>query len=508
MVEKILEIKNLNKRFGPIVANNQVNLAVCKGTIHSIIGENGAGKSTLMNIISGLIQPDSGTIVFEGEPVHFANANQASRRGIGMVHQEFMLYPTLTVLENIMLGHEPIRRKCFIDSTSAQKKVESICEYYHFPLPLDAKTQDLPVAMRQQVEIVKTLYRGADLIIFDEPTAVLTPSGIEGLFAAMRFLISQNKSIIFITHKLKEVLSVSDYITVMRDGCVVGNVLPCEINEQGLASMMVGRKVMLSVNKPSLASGPEMLKVSDLSVPGNDGAEKVHDISFAVQKGEILGIAGVAGNGQKEIAEAVFGLRKVSNGTITFKGEDVTALGPREKRKIGFGYIPQDRLGTATNISASLWENSIMGYHVCGDISRNFLLDTKKAYAFSGNVLQSFNVKATSIFDRVGTLSGGNIQKMVVGRELSQNYPFLLIEDPTRGIDVGTIEFIWEKLLDVAAHGTTIVLISHDLNEVLSLSSRILVLYEGRFTAEFNGPRYDENAIGLAMTGGTRSKAV
>jgi simple sugar transport system ATP-binding protein len=501
-VEKILEVRGLNKRFGSVLANNNVDLDVYRGTIHSIIGENGAGKSTLMNIISGLLQPDSGTITFQGKYVKFINANQASRQGIGMVHQEFMLYPTLTVLNNIILGHEPIHFGCFVDVREAREQVKKICNYYHFDLPLDSQIQDLPVSVRQQVEIVKTLYRGAELIIFDEPTAVLTPSGIEGLFSAMRFLVSQNKSIIFITHKLKEVLDISDRITVMRDGCIVGNVVPTQTNEAELASLMVGREVMLTVDVPPMNPGSRVMQVSNLCVTNSEGIEKIHGLDFEVQEGEILGIAGVAGNGQKELAESLFGLRKVLHGKIIFSGQDITELGPREKRKLGIGYIPQDRLGLATNISASLWENAIMGYHIRGDISDSKILNKRLAYSFSESVLKSFSVKSASLFDRVGTLSGGNIQKLVVGRELSQDYQFLLIEDPTRGIDVGNIEFIWARLLEAASHGISILLISHDLNEVLSLSTRGLGLYEGRLTAEFKGPRYDEKKIGLAMLGG------
>lgn len=500
----VIKLVNVTKKFGSLTANDRINLEIKAGTIHSIIGENGAGKSTLMNMLAGLLKPTAGEIYINGERVEFENANEASRAGIGMVHQEFMLFPTLTVLENIMLGREPRRRGIFIDTERARREIEAICEKYHFQLPLDARIRDLPVSIQQQVEIVKVLYRGADIIILDEPTAVLTPQGVEGLFEALKFLVSMGKTVIFITHKLKEVLAVSDYITVLKAGRVTGHVRPEDVDEEALANLMVGREVILKVDKRSQPKDEIVAEVRDLNVLGDDGLPKVHDVSFSIRKGEIVGVAGVAGNGQRELVEALFGLRRAQSGQFLYDGQDVLELSPREKRMLGIGYIPQDRLGVGTNTRAPIWENTLMGYHITPAFKDKLLLDKQAAFDFADQVVRDFDVRTQSIHNEVGDLSGGNIQKVVVGREFSQNHRLLVIEDPTRGIDVGAIEFIWRRIVETAAAGVSVLLVSHELNEIISLSDRVLVLYDGRLVGQVEGDDINELSIGLLMTGGRR----
>jgi len=506
-LETIIKLIDVTKRFGTLVANDKINMEIKAGTIHSIIGENGAGKSTLMNMLVGLLEPTSGEILLRGKRVNFKNANQANRNGIGMVHQEFMLFENLTVLENIILGHEKIKGKWFIDKEKARKEIEDICEKYHFPLPLDALIRDLPVAVQQQVEIVKVLYRGADIIILDEPTAVLTPQGIEGLFEALKFLVSKGKTILFITHKLKEVLAISDSITVLKNGRVTGHVLPQDVDEVKLASLMVGREVILTVDKPPKTIAEPVLEVRDLTVKGDDGLDKVKHVSFQVRKGEILGVAGVAGNGQRELVEALFGMRRIEQGAVQFHNRDVTQLGPREKRLLGIGYVPQDRLRLGSNTKAPIWENTLMGYHLTEPFRKKIVLDKKRALQYAEQVVQKFQVKTDSVNNNVRNLSGGNIQKVIVGREFLLDNKLLIIEDPTRGIDVGAIEFIWKQIVDIAKSGISVLLVSHELNEIISLSDRVMVLYGGEVAGIVEGEDINEQKLGLLMTGGQQGHA-
>lgn len=502
-MDNIVELRNITKRFANVTANDNISINIERGTIHSIIGENGAGKSTLMNILSGLIRPDEGEIIIDGKERQFFSARDASRAGIGMVHQEFMLYPELTVIENIILGYETIKNSMFLDIDKAKAEVKEICQRYNFQFPLDIKMKFLPISVQQQVEIAKVLYRGAEVIILDEPTAVLTPQGIEGLFKAMRFLVKQGKTIIFITHKMKEVLEISDKITVLKDGKVTGTVKPDEVDEHKLASLMVGREVILDIPKPEKEISDILFHVENLTVKGDDGLEKVKNVSFSVKKGEIFGIAGIANNGQKELVEAIFGLRASQSGKIEFKGHDITNTGPYHKRKLGIGYIPQDRINIGSNVKGPIWENAIMGYHLLYMKDSNVLLNHKSAYDYTNQVVSRFNVKIPSIFSPARTLSGGNLQKLVVGREFSQDYDFFLIEDPTRGIDIGSTEFIWKQIIDYAAKGKTVLLISHDLNEMLALSDRIGVLFEGRLVKVVETASTNEEELGYLMTGGT-----
>jgi ABC-type uncharacterized transport system ATPase subunit len=498
----IVELRNITKRFSNLTANDNISINIKRGTIHSIIGENGAGKSTLMNILSGLIQPDEGEIIIDGKKCAFLNAKDANKAGIGMVHQEFMLYPELSVVENIILGYEKIKNSMFLDLEKAKDKIVDIESRYSFQFPLDAKIKTLPISIQQQVEIAKVLYRGTEVIILDEPTAVLTPQGIEGLFKAMKFLVNQGKTILFITHKMKEVMEISDQITVLKNGKVTGTVAPHEVDEHKLASMMVGREVFLNIPKPEKEISNVVLNVEKLRVKGDDGLEKVKNASFFVRKGEVFGIAGVANNGQKELIEAIFGLRPSQSGKVKYKDHDITNTNPSQKRKLGIGYIPQDRINIGSNVKGPLWENAIMGYHLTHMTDNKVFLSHKDAYDYTNTVVSKFNVKIPSIFSPARTLSGGNLQKLVVGREFNQDYDFFLIEDPTRGIDIGSTEFIWKQIVDSAAKGKTVLLISHDLNEILTLSDRIGVIFGGRIVKILDAGSTDEQELGYLMTGG------
>lgn len=507
MEDMILEAKHICKHFGALTANDDVSLSVRRGTVHSVIGENGAGKSTLMNIISGIYKPDRGEIYVEGRQVVFRGPNDAARCGIGMVHQEFMLFPELTVLENLMMGFETKKYGGFLDKKRAAKDTTEIAGKYGFSIPLEKRVSELPVSLLQQVEIVKVLYKGAQIIILDEPTSVLTPQGIEGLFRAIRYLTKQGKTVILITHKLKEVMEISDYITVLKNGVVTGNLKPEETDEHGLANLMVGRQVLFNTKKAEKEIEEPILVVNHLTALGSDGVKKVKDVSFSVRKGEILGIAGVAGSGQGELIEAVFGLRTPFGGTITYKGEDITTATPRQKREKRIGYVPQDRISTGCNVNGSLVENCIMGYHVAHKFRIPWLIDKEEAVSFTNAVVENYQVKVQDIHNKIGDLSGGNIQKTIVGREFAQNNELLIIEDPTRGIDVGAIEFIWQKIIDIAAQGVSVLLVSHELGEVMELSDRILVMYNGGIAADLeNTPELSEKTIGLYMLGGEREK--
>jgi ABC-type uncharacterized transport system ATPase subunit len=500
--EYVLETHNICKYYGSLKANDHVSLKVKRNTIHAIVGENGAGKSTLMGILTDIVKPDYGEIILNGEKVVFSNPMDAAHHGIGMIYQEFMLAPHLSVFENIIVGFEE-KNKAVIDYKKSRERVEEICKKYHFDLPLDELIDELPVAMKQQIEIVKVLYRGADLIIMDEPTSVLTPQGIESLFDAMRTLKAAGKTILFITHKLKEVFAISDEITVLRMGKVVGTYNPANMNQQKLANLMVGREVILQADKQPAKLGEVVLDVKNLSVSDDAGVQRIKNVSFQIRSGEILGIAGVAGSGQQYLVSTIFGLNRADPGSkIEYLGHDITNQTPRELRKKKIGYVPQDRMGTGCDVQATIWENTIMGYHRSHGFNPKWLIDRKEAETFTKRVVENFAVKVQSINDNVGSLSGGNIQKLIVGREFSQENKLLLIEDPTRGIDVGAIEYIWAKLLQFANQGAAVLLVSHELNEVMELSDRIMVMFDGQLKDGGKHNEYTEQQLGLLMTGG------
>jgi ABC-type uncharacterized transport system ATPase subunit len=503
----ILQMMNIYKTFGDLIANNDINLNVRKGTVHAIVGENGAGKSTLMNILTSYHKMDSGEIFLNGKKVNFRDTLDAARHGIGMVHQEFMLFRGLTVLENIMMGFEQKKAGIFIDKAKTREMVEDICERYHFNIPLDAKVEDLAVSMLQQVEIVKVLYRGAEIVILDEPTSVLTPQGIEGLFEAIRFIVSKGKTVIFITHKLKEVFTISEFITVLRNGRVMGNVSPSEVTEEQLASLMVGRDVILQASKLPVNIGAPLLEVKNLFVADKDGVMRVKGVNFEVNMGEIVGIAGVAGSGQQQLVEALYGLRAPKdNSEIYFQGENITETTTRERRCLGIGYVPQDRMTSGVNAQSSVWENAIMGYHIAHGFKNKVFLDHKEITKFTDRVVDQYDVRLQNINDKVKSLSGGNIQKLIVGREFIQENKLLIVEDPTRGIDVGAIEFIWKKIIELAASGVGILLVSHELNEAMQLSDRLLVIYDGKLVDAGRYNELNEKQIGLLMLGGHNEK--
>lgn len=502
MAEYQLEMRGIRKTFGNLVANDDIDLCVRRGTIHAVIGENGAGKSTLMSILSGVQEADRGEILLNGRKVSIRRPTDAVACGIGMVYQEFMQFPGLTVLDNIILGYEP-RRSLFIDRTAARRRLEKICRQYDFRIPLDTNVERLPVATLQQVEIVKVLYRNAELLILDEPTSVLTPQGIEGLFSALRNLRDMGKTIILITHKLKEVLEISDEITVLKEGRVMGTLPADRADEPSLARLMVGREVVLQAEKLPCRPGEELLRVEHLSIRNAKGVDRVRDASLCVRKGEIVGICGIAGSGESELVSAIVGLREANReAKILLRGEEMSEKSVALRRRKGMGYIPQDRNRMGVNRKGSVWETALMGHHIASGLSDRKMLGRGAAADFTRRVVENFSVKAQSIYDPVSSLSGGNVQKLLVGREFSENYALMVIEDPTRGIDIGAVEFIWKKMIRYAADGAGILLVSHDLNEIMQLSDRILVMHQGTLREIENGPSLSEREIGLYMLGG------
>ena len=502
-MDYILELKNICKYYGDLAANEGLNLMVKKGTVHAIVGENGAGKSTLMNIIAGVNHQDKGDIILNGERMVFRDANDANRAGVGMVQQEFMLFDRLSVLDNIIIGYEGAKKGRFIDKKECTRRVQAICDEYGFHFELHTLVRDLPIAVLQQVEIVKVLYRNAKIIILDEPTAVLPYQEIQGLFKAIRYLIGKGKTVLFITHKLKEVLEISDTITVMKNGRISGEIQAAEASEVILTNMMVGREVMLKLQKKVTKRDKTVMKVENLSVRDDRGIQRVKGLSFELKQGEILGIAGVSGNGQNELVEALTGMRKWEAGSIYLEGERLSGLSPRLSRLHKIGYVPQDRIRFGSSGVSTLVENCIMGYHLEHLKRKNYLMDYEEAEKYAETVIREYGVKAKSGQDTAGSLSGGNLQKLIVGREFSQGNRILIMEDPTRGIDVGAIEFIWHEIQkQVEEEGVSVILITYDLNEAMTLSDRILVMYDGCFNREFPGFDYDEKEIGLYMMGG------
>lgn len=505
-MSEYLRLENITKKYGDFYANKDINLVVNKKTIHAIIGENGAGKSTLMNEISGVVKPTSGKIFLNNKEIRLNNPNDATKNNIGMVQQEFMLFNELTVLENIIMGMEDVGKLGFLNLKESRRKISKICEEYNFELPLDRLVSSLPIAIQQQVEIVKVLYKDADIIIFDEPTAVLTPQGIEGFFRAMENLVENGKTILFITHKLKEVMKISDEITILKSGEKVKTLETKNTNEKELASLMVGREVFLNVERKRVDKSETLLEVDNLCVNNDKGIQKVDNLSLKLRKGEILGIAGIAENGQTELIESIFGIRKAKSGFIKYKGENITNLSPKKLRLKKIGYVPEDRIGTGSSIHSNLVENTIMGKHLT-EFSKNGLLKYSKASNFTKEVVNFYKVKTDSINNNADSLSGGNLQKLIVGREFSQNNELLVIEDPTRGIDIGSMEFIWGEIIhQVEDLGYSCLLVSYDLNEVMSLSDRILVIYRGHIVREFQRKDFDEKQIGLYMLGGNRNE--
>ena len=497
----VLELHGITKRFPGIVANDRIDLDLRRGEVHALLGENGAGKSTLMNVVYGIYKPDEGEIRVKGEPITMHSAQDAIQHGIGMVHQHFMLIPVMTVAENIVLGIEPNMAGVFLDHRSADRRVRDLAESFNFAIDPDARVQDITVGQQQRVEILKALYRRADILILDEPTAVLTPGEANDLFAILRSLTNEGMSVIFISHKLHEVLDIADRISVLRRGKLVGTVPREGATEQGLARLMVGREVVLQIDKEPATPGETLLEVEGLTVEDDRGLPAVRGISFGVRAGEIVGIAGVDGNGQTELVEALTGLRKATGGRVTLAGTDITKGSARHRLEAGLGHIPEDRLRRGIILDFSLAENLSLHDFRHEPNAHLGWLRPGRMIASARKLISEFDVRGGKPSSKASELSGGNQQKLVVAREVSRDPRLLIAAQPTRGLDVGAIAFLHNRLVTERDEGRGILLVSLELDEILSLSDRILVMYEGRIVGEFP-PGVDAETLGIAMIGG------
>jgi ABC-type uncharacterized transport system ATPase subunit len=501
----LLELRGITKRFPGVLANDRVDFELAKGEVHALLGENGAGKSTLMNILYGLYHPDDGEIRLKGEPVRIGSPRDAIDLGIGMVHQHFMLIPVMTVAENIVLATEPTKGP-FLDLRSAEQRVSELSTQFGLAVRPDARVASISVGMQQRAEILKALYRGADILILDEPTAVLTPQEARELFEIVRSLQTEGKSIVFISHKLNEVLEIADRITVLRQGKRIDTVPRAGATPEGLARLMVGREVVLRVEKPPAEPGATLLEVKDLAVHDERGLEAVRGASFEVKAGEIVGIAGVDGNGQTELIDALTGLRKPSGGRIVAAGKDITSASSRECLDLGIGHIPEDRQLRGLVLDLTLAENLALHDFRKEPSSKWGWLYPRRLIQRAARLLKEFDVRGGSPQTPASALSGGNQQKVVVAREVSRDPRILVAAQPTRGLDVGAIEFVHRRLVQERDEGRAILLVSFELDEILSLSDRILVIYEGRIVGEYT-PGVTEEELGIAMTGGRRQAA-
>ncbi len=496
-----VKMEGITKHFALVKANDCVNLDVHRGEIHALVGENGAGKSTLMRILYGLYRADSGSIRIDGKPAELKSPADAISLGIGMVHQHFMLVPPLTVAENVILGSEPLRAGVMLDLKAAAGRIRELSETFALSVDPDARVEELSVGAQQRVEIVKILFRGAQLLILDEPTAVLTPQETESLFVILRRLKKQGKTIIFITHKLSEVMEISDRVTVMRHGKVVGVVRTEETDSEELATLMVGRKVLLEIDRGVSASGAPVLELSDVHALGPAKTPSLRGVTFHVRSGEILGIAGVQGNGQTELVEVITGLRKPSSGYLRLLDRDITGLPPKEILKLGVAHIPEDRLKRGLVPAFTVAENLILGSHFAPPYAGRLWLETDRIFADAEEVLERFDVRPRAPALAAGSLSGGNQQKLIVARELSRDPILLVASQPTRGVDIGAIEFIHRSLILQRDKGCAVLLVSADLSEILSLSDRVAVIYEGRIVGTVDVAEADESKLGMMMTG-------
>jgi simple sugar transport system ATP-binding protein len=504
----VLEAKGIVKKFPGVLANDNVEFDLRKGEIHALLGENGAGKTTLMNILYGLYKADAGEVLVNGHIMLLNSPKDAIHHGIGMVHQHFMLIPVFTVTENIMLGAETDHRAASsesplvkLDRKEVARKVTELSHQYGLDVDPDATIGDLPVGVQQRVEIVKALYRKANILILDEPTAVLTPQEAEDLFRIMHELTDKGVSIIFITHKLKEVLAVADRITVMRAGHVVGTTIPKETNEAKLASMMVGREVILTVQKKPAQPTDEVLKVEDLHVRDVRGLEAVNGVSFSVRAGEVLGIAGVQGNGQTELAEALTGLRSIESGHFSLNGKDLTGKPPRPITETGLADIPEDRQRHGLVLSYTVADNMVLADYYQPRFAKGIVIQQNQVDANARKLIRDFDVRTPSPFTIAGKLSGGNQQKVIVARELSRPVKLVIASQPTRGLDVGSIEYIHKEIINMRDRGVAVLLISAELDEILSLSDRIAVMYRGQIVATIDGKEATREQLGLWMAG-------
>ena len=496
-----LELKGITKRFGSLVANDRIDLTVAPGQVHALLGENGAGKTTLMNVLYGLLQPDEGEIVLDNKAVRFGSPKDAIAAGIGMVHQHFMLVPVFTVAENVTLGIEETRRAGLLDRRKARKDVRELSHRYGLDVDPDALVENLPVGIQQRVEIVKALVREATVLILDEPTAVLTPAETEDLFRIIRQLKDGGRSIVFISHKLKEVQAIADTITVLRRGKVVGQ-RPPGTTEDELASLMVGRDVQLRVSKEAAKPGDVVLDVADLTVTDETGRVWVNGMSFQVRAGEILGVAGVQGNGQTELCEALMGLRPTVAGRVTLNGRDLTGATPGQRLRAGIAYVPEDRQEDGLIGEFSVADNMVLDVYNRPPFASGINLHPAAIAANAAERVQEFDVRTTSAQVPVSTLSGGNQQKVILARELAHEHKVLVASQPTRGLDVGSIEFVHRRIVDQRDKGVAVLIVSAELDEIYALADRIAVMYEGRITG-FRPPTVPVEELGMLMAGAT-----
>ncbi len=496
----VIEMRNITKQFGDFKANDNINLQIKKGEIHALLGENGAGKSTLMNILSGLLQPTSGQIFMDGQPVTIANPTDANRLGIGMVHQHFMLVDAFTVTENIILGDEPIKNGV-LDSGKSIKELERISKQYGMEVNPNALISDISVGMQQRVEILKTLYRGANIVIFDEPTAVLTPQEIDELILTMKELVKEGKSIIIITHKLDEIKKVADRCTVIRRGKSIDTVNVADVSSQQLADLMVGRSVSFKTEKKPADPKEVVLSVEDLVVKDSRGLDAVKGLSLDVRAGEVVGIAGIDGNGQTELIQAITGLTKVESGKVMVRDKDVTNLKPRQITETSVGHVPEDRHKYGLVLDMTVSENIALQTYYRAPMSKKGILDQGYMDSYARQLIEEYDVRTTSEKVPVKALSGGNQQKAIIAREVDRDPELLIVSQPTRGLDVGAIEYIHKRLINHRDKGKAVLVVSFELEEILNVSDRIAVIHAGEIVGIVDPKETTENELGLLMAG-------
>ena len=496
----MIEMKNITKAFGTFKANDNINLNVKKGEIHALLGENGAGKSTLMNILSGLLEPTSGTILINGKEEKIANPTVANNLGIGMVHQHFMLIDNFTVEENIVLGSEPTKSGV-LDKKKAYEDIMAVSDRYGFKIDPKELVSNISVGMQQRVEILKTLYRGAEILIFDEPTAVLTPQEIDELIAIMHGLVNEGKSIVLITHKLDEIKAVADRCTVIRRGKSIETVEVADVTQQDLADLMVGRSVSFKTPKGPAHPTTPVLKINDLVVKENRGLDAVKGLNLEVKAGEVVGIAGIDGNGQSELLQAIAGMRKVESGTIEINGKDMTNLRPRQITENSMGHVPEDRHRYGLVLPMTLSENIALQTYYKEPLSKNGLLNYGEINTHARKLIEEFDVRTPSELVPASALSGGNQQKAIIAREIDRDPDLLMVSQPTRGLDVGAIEYIHKRLIEQRDNGKGVLVVSFELDEILNVSDRIAVMFEGNITGIVDAKETNEQELGLLMAG-------